>query len=236
MKKCAIIAGSEIKNYEWVKSHFDEETFCIYCDGGLYHEEKLGVKPDLIIGDFDSHPVPETEVELIKLPTEKDDTDSVYAVKEAIKRGFTEFILIGAIGKRFDHSLGNMAILIMLEKQGLSGMIIDDYSEISLISGGCASVDKGISENNGIAEAGKSLGTASNIAEIGDDFSFFSVLPAGGDASGVTIEGAKYNVKDVELTMDFPVGISNEVAPGSRATVSVREGKLFIIKVKSEKF
>ncbi len=211
MKKCAIIAGSEIKNYEWVKSHFDEDTFCIYCDGGLYHEEKLGVKPDLIIGDFDSHPVPETEVELIKLPTEKDDTDSVYAVKEAIKRGFTEFVLVGALGKRFDHSLGNMAILIMLEKQGLSGMIIDDYSEISIISHG-------------------------NIAEIGYDFSFFSVLPAGGDARGVTIEGAKYNVKDADLTMDFPIGISNEVVPGGRATVTVREGKLFIIKVKSEKF
>ena len=211
MRKCAIIAGSEIKNYEWVKSHFDEDTFCIYCDGGLYHEKELGVKPDLIIGDFDSHPVPETDTELIKLPTEKDDTDSVYAVKEAIKRGFTDFILVGVIGKRLDHSLGNMAILIMLEMKGLSGMIIDDYSEISLIS-------------------------PEEKACIADEFNFFSVLPAGGNARGVTIEGAKYNVNDEELTMDFPVGISNEVEPGSRATVSVKEGKLFIIKVKSEKF
>ncbi|WP_026496201.1 thiamine diphosphokinase [Butyrivibrio sp. WCD3002] len=209
MKKCVIIAGAEIKNHEWVKSHIDENMFYIYCDGGLYHEEKLGFKPDLIIGDFDSHPVPETDVELIKLPTEKDDTDSVFAVKEAIKRGFTDFYLVGVLGKRFDHSLGNMAILIMLEMKGLSGMIIDDYSEITLIS-------------------------EKRSETIGSDFKYFSVLPAGGDAHGVTIEGAKYNVKDAELTMDFPVGVSNEVPDGGSAIVSVREGRLFIIKVKSE--
>lgn len=211
MSKCVIIAGSAIENYEWTRSHIDENDFCIYCDSGLYHEEGLKRKPDLIIGDFDSHPKPVTDIETIKLPTEKDDTDSLYAVKEAIKRGYTQFVLIGVLGKRFDHSLGNLAILIMLEEKGYSGVIVDDYSEITLISG-----------------------ESRNTESITDDFKFFSVLCAGGNADGVTITGAKYNIENADLTMDFPIGVSNEVKKGDTAQVSVEHGRLYIIKIVNE--
>ena len=67
------------------------------------------------------------------LPCEKDDTDTVFAVKEGMRRGFSEFLLLGAIGQRLDHTLGNVSILLMLDKAGRRGMIVDDYSEMSLV-------------------------------------------------------------------------------------------------------
>lgn len=205
MKKCTIVGGGPISDYEFVKWRLPQESFVIYCDSGLYHEEKLALLPDLIIGDFDSHPNPNRDIETIVLPKVKDDTDTIYAVKEAVKRGFSDFTIVGALGKRFDHTLGNLAILLMLDKQGLRGTIIDDFSEITLISGG--------------------------TIEITDDCSYFSVLCAGERAEGVTIKNAKYNVDKVSLTADYPLGVSNEVPKGQTACVSVESGKLFIIKV-----
>jgi thiamine pyrophosphokinase len=207
MKKCVIIGGSEIRNYEWVKSHINEGDFCIYCDSGLYHLESLGAEPGLILGDFDSHPEPDMDVETIKLPTEKDDTDTVYAVKEAIKRGYTDFVLVGVIGKRFDHTLGNLSILLMLHEKNLSAVIVDDYSEIRVIS-----------KENG-------------VVTVDDDCKYFSILCAGGCAKEIKIEDAKYNLENADLTMEFPLGVSNEVLPGKMAKISVNEGRLFLIKI-----
>ena len=69
--------------------------------------EALGVKPDLIVDDFDSHQNPNLDVETIVLPCEKDDTDTVFAVKEAIKRGFDDFLLIVVVGARRPESVSN---------------------------------------------------------------------------------------------------------------------------------
>lgn len=69
--------------------------------------EALGAKPDLIVGDFDSHQNPNLDVETIVLPCEKNDTDTVFAVKEAIKRGFVDFLLIGVVGARRPESVSN---------------------------------------------------------------------------------------------------------------------------------
>lgn len=82
---------ADIHNYDRVRSYLRPEDFCIYCDSGLYHQERLCAHPDLIVGDFDSHPRPESTAETIVLPTVKDDTDTVFAVKEALRRGFEDF-------------------------------------------------------------------------------------------------------------------------------------------------
>lgn len=77
-----------------------EDNFFICCDSGLKHREGLDITPDLIVGDFDSHENPHLNVETIVLPREKDDTDTVFAVKEALKHDFQEFLLVGVIGGR----------------------------------------------------------------------------------------------------------------------------------------
>ena len=204
MKRCVIVGGADINNYDYIRKQLSVDDFVVYCDSGLKHLEALRISPSLIVGDFDSHENPHLDVETIVLPCEKDDTDTVFAVKEAIKRGFGDFILIGVIGARFDHSLGNVSILLYLDSQGIKGKIIDDYSEMELVS--------------------------SEPAFIDDSYSFFSLLNVSGTARGITIENAKYPLNNAEITCEYQYGISNEVLSGRTAKVTVSSGKLLLVK------
>ena len=204
MKRCVIVGGADINNYEYIKSRLSEDDFIIFCDSGLKHLDSLQVKPGLIVGDFDSHDNPHLDVETIVLPCEKDDTDTVFAVKEAIKRGYDDFLLIGVVGARLDHTLGNVSILLMLDKAGKKGKIIDDFSEMEIISNEPAYVD--------------------------DSFAYFSLLNITGVAKGITIENAKYPLVNAEITSEYQYGISNEVLQGNKAKVGVKKGELLLIK------
>ena len=204
MKRCVIVGGADINNYDFIRGKLCADDFVVFCDSGLKHLEPLQAKPSLIVGDFDSHENPHLAVETIVLPCEKDDTDTVYAVKEALKRGYTDFLLIGVVGARLDHTLGNVSILLYLDSLGKHGCIIDDYSEMEIVS------DKPLA--------------------VTDDYAFFSLLNITGCAKGITITGAKYPLTDAEITCEYQYGISNEVLPGKTASVFVRQGKLLLIK------
>lgn len=205
MNRCVVIGGADITKYELIKSNLRDDDFFVFCDSGLKHMDRLGVKPNLIVGDFDSYDNPNLSIETIVLPCVKDDTDTVFAVKEMIRRGAKDFLVIGAIGARLDHTLGNVGILNMLNSQGLKGTIIDDYSEMEIISGGPWLVE--------------------------DKYSFFSLLNITGVAKGITIKNAKYNLDNAEITCDYQYGVSNEVIPGKTAEISISDGKLLLIKV-----
>ncbi|MBQ2819268.1 MAG: thiamine diphosphokinase [Clostridia bacterium] len=205
MKRCVIVGGADINNYEYIKDCLGDEDYIIFCDSGLKHMEGLGVGPSLIVGDFDSFEDPRLDVETIVLPCEKDDTDTVYGVREGIKRGFDDFLIIGAVGARLDHTLGNLYILSMLQSFGKRGRIIDDYSEMELVTASPAMVD--------------------------DSFSFFSLVNITGKAKGVTIKNAKYPLENAEITCSYQYGISNEVLVGKTAEISVKDGALLLIKV-----
>ena len=206
MGRCVIVGGADINNYAFIREKLRADDYVIFCDSGLKHLENLQVQPSLIVGDFDSHENPHFDVETIILPCEKDDTDTVFAVKEAIKRGFDDFLLIGVIGARLDHTLGNVSILLYLDSLGKKGCIIDDYSEMVIVS------NKPVS--------------------VCDDYSFFSLLNISGCAKGITITGAKYPLVDGEISCEYQYGVSNEVSPGQVAVVSVKEGKLLLIKIR----
>ena len=207
MKRCVIVGAAPIERYDRIRKLIREDDYFIFCDGGLIHREKLGAEPALVIGDFDSAKRSAADgYEVIELPRKKDDTDTAYAVKEALKRGFEEFLLIGVLGARIDHGLGNLALLLMLEKLGKRAVIADDLLELEMLSG------------------------LHNV-EVGESFSYFSVLATAGEAGGVTIEGAKYPVRDAVFYPEIPLGVSNEVIKGGRAVVSVREGFLLVVKV-----
>jgi len=205
MKRCVIVGGADINNYEYIRSRFHADDFLIYCDSGLKHLDALRKKPDLIVGDFDSHENPHLNAETIVLPCEKDDTDTFFAVKEALRRGFDTFLLIGVIGARFDHSLGNISILLYLDAEKKKGIILDDYSEMELVSDIPVLID--------------------------DSFPWFSLLNITGTAKGVTVKNAKYPLCDAEITCRWQYGISNEVLPGKTAEVSVRRGELLLLKI-----
>ena len=209
MKRCVIVGGAGIKNYSKIKEYIKEDDFFVYCDGGLNHISGLGHEPNLIIGDFDSHDKPDTNIETIVLPCEKDDTDTCFALKECIKRGFDDITLVGCIGERFDHTMGNVSLLIMIQEKGLTGRIIDDYSEMSLVGG--------------------MNGTSESLIE--DKFSYFSLISLSDDVKGVTIKDAKYPLENAEINSGFQYGISNEVIKGKTSKVSRREGNMLLIKV-----
>lgn len=205
MRRCVIIGGADIGRYDRVRAHLREDDFNICCDSGLRHRAGLGVVPDLIVGDFDSCEDPHAGVETITLPCEKDDTDTVFAVKEALARGFQEFLLVGVIGGRLDHTLGNVSVLLMLDGLGKTAMALDDFSELQIVSG--------------------------KPARIEDRYAYFSLLNISGTAQGVTIRNAKYPLTGAEITCEYQYGISNEVLPGTTAVVTVERGRLLLVKV-----
>lgn len=206
MKRCVIIGGADIGSYDVIRTYLRDGDFNIFCDSGLYHKEKLGIPAHLIVGDFDSHPRPETETETIALPRKKDDTDTVYAVKEALARGFEDFLLIGVCGGRLDHTLGNVSILLMLHSKGKSALIVDDFSEMEI-------VDK-------------------KVKYIDDSFPYFSLINIDGICRGVYEENAKFPLDNAEISAEYQYGISNEVLPGKLAEVSVREGRALLVRVR----
>lgn len=206
MGRCVIVGGANINNYDFIREKLSADDYIIFCDSGLKHMENLRVQPSLIVGDFDSHENPQLDVETIVLPCEKDDTDTVYAVKEAIKRGYDNFLLIGVVGARLDHTLGNVSILLYLDSLGKKGCIIDDFSKMEIVS--------------------------NEPAYIEDSYSFFSLLNISGTAKGITIENAKYPLENGEITCEYQYGISNKVLCGETAKVSVCKGKLLLIKVR----
>ena len=205
MRRCVIVGGADINNYEYLKNIIMEDDYLIYCDSGLKHMDKLGLKPSLIVGDFDSHVNPHMDVETIVLPTEKDDTDTFFAAKEGVKRGFEDFVLIGVIGERLDHSLANVSILLYLRANGRRAQIIDDYSVMKIVG--------------------------SETEYIPDEYSFFSLLNVTGKANGITIKNAKYELENGSISADYQYGVSNEITPGKVAEVSVSDGELLLIMV-----
>lgn len=214
MKRAVIICGSKIEDYDFVKSYLRVDDYFVCCDSGLSHIKKLGINnPDLIIGDFDSHEKPDDDKypsgEIIVLPRAKDDTDSVYAIKEAVKRGFDEILMIGALGKRIDHGLVNIHALLYLLERDISAKIVDDYSEMELI------------------------GLHKNTATISNEWEYFSLIALDGAAKGVTIKGAKFNLDDAVIESSYQYASSNEVSGEGPAEISVKEGKLLVVRVRS---
>ncbi len=211
MKSCVIVSAGEIKNYARARAFLKEGASFFFCDAGLSHAEGLCVLPDVIVGDFDSCQASDLakyagtagRPEIIKLPREKDDTDTLFAVKLALERGYDDFLLLGAMGGRFDHALGNTSILLYLQGLGKKALLVDDYSRMQIL------------DNNPIY--------------IEDKCSYFSLLTIAGDVSGVNIKNAKYPLENASLSADFQLGISNEVLPGKEAQVSVEKGRLLLV-------
>ncbi len=210
MRRCVVISAGEIRNYARARDLLREGDFFVFCDGGLAHADGLCVKPDLIVGDFDSCNSDvllkwQDRCEVIQLPREKDDTDTLYAVKLAVERGFDDFLLLGSMGARFDHAFANVSILLYLDGLGKNAVLADDYSTMQV--------------------AGK------NPLYIDDGCSYFSVLTIAGNVSGVSIKNAKYPLENARLNSDFQLGVSNEVLPGHTAEVSVEHGRVLVVVV-----
>lgn len=204
MQRCVIIGGADIRDYKGLRGYLRPDDFIVCCDSGLKHLEGLGVEPHLIIGDFDSHDDPKLPIETIVLPCEKDDTDTMAAVRETVSRGFDDFLLLGVFGNRMDHTLANVYILLWLDNRGKNALAVDDQSEFSIIS--------------------------RTPAYIPDRYPYFSLVAINGNAEGITIRDAKYTLENAVLTSEYQCAVSNEPLPGRTAEVTVKKGVLLLIK------
>lgn len=216
--RCVIVGGAAITDYRNIREYLCYNDYTIYCDSGLRHKDRLGIKPSLIIGDWDSFDDPHLDVETITLPVAKDDTDTVYAIREGMRRGFKDFLLIGCIGARLDHTLVNTYILTTIENNGCHGMIVDDYSEIEVVS---SHIDE-----EGAVHPG--------YIEVPDCYPFFSLVALEGEVRGVTIKNAKFEIENAAISPDYQYATSNEPLPGKTAEITVEDGRLLLIRITEE--
>lgn len=214
-KRCVIVGGADISDYSIVKGFLKKDDHIVYCDSGLKHRKGLGAEPSLIVGDFDSYKKPETDIETITLPVAKDDTDTVFAAREAMRKGFREFLLIGVIGARLDHTLVNAYLLTTLKENGCHGVIVDDYSEMELVASH--------TDNDGNIHPG--------VASVSYDHPYFSLLAMEGPVRGLTIRDAKFPLEDARLEPGYQFATSNEALPGKSAKIELKDGCLLLIKI-----
>ena len=199
MKRCIIFCAGDFT--ELVRS-VEAEDLVIAADGGLVHLTRLGITPHIILGDFDSLGyVPENaEVH----PAEKDDTDTMLAIKKGLAQGCREFWIYGGMdGPRPDHTVANYQAL----------QFIADHGGIGYLAG-----------NTAIATVIKN-GTMPFPA---DKKGMLSVFCMGADANGVTLKGLKYTLENGTLTAGDPLGTSNQFI-GKAASVTVENGSLLLI-------
>lgn len=180
-----------------------EGDLVIAADGGYASLSRLGITPHLAVGDFDSLGRTPDHPALIRLPCEKDDTDMGYALKLGLERGYRRFLLLGGVGGRLDHTVANLQLLGFLARRGAMGILYGGGQASAVLSNGSLSFPAGLS-------------------------GYCSVFCRGGTARGVTIRGLKYPLDNASLSVDFPLGVSNEFL-GVPASVSVAEGSLLIV-------
>ena len=208
-----IISGGHIDDAFALNYLEENEYDCmIAADSGMNFLHRNGLVPDIIAGDFDSVQSSSLQyfqglnnVQVIKLNPMKDDTDTEFVIREAIRRGATEIIVLGATGTRLDHVLANVNLLGIGLEENVSIELVDAHNRIRMI--------------DDLLEIKKSN-------QFG---SFVSILPVKGDAKGVSLEGMKYPLQDADIVCFSSLGISNEIVDDT-ARIIVREGVLLVIE------
>lgn len=211
--KFVIISGGHIDDafaLDWLeKNKFD---CMIAADSGMNFLHRNRIMPDIIAGDFDSAKEESiayyqglNDVQVIRLNPVKDDTDTEFVIREAIRRGAKEITVLGATGTRLDHVLANVHLLGIGLEEKVAIELVDKHNRIRMI------VDS---------------------LEINKDEqfgAFVSVLPVKGDAKGVTLEGMKYPLENADIACFSSLGVSNEIAD-EKAKISVKQGVLLVIE------
>ncbi len=203
--KCIIICGGDVQNVSFDIKPMD---YVIAADKGYEYARNLGIKPDLLLGDFDSFKlnceVESLGIKIERYPVEKDDTDTAIALKKAIELGYSEIYLYGASGgERIDHTLANISLLAYGVKNGVRVYMFDKKNCMTMIHNGTICFDESCKGN-------------------------LSVFAFGGVANGVTISNLKYELTNSCLLPEIALGVSNSFT-GKRARVNVKNGMLLIV-------
>ena len=206
MATCFIVGAGDFTPRELCPRPGD---LLIAADGGYAPLRQMGLTPQLLLGDFDSLPggVPDDlpgETQLIRVPVEKDDTDTGLALAQGWQRGYRTFRLYGCGGGRVDHLLANLQTMGFYAKKG---------ADIRLVDTGC---DMYALHNGTLILPSRPMD------------SLVSIFCHGDKATGVTLEGLQYPLQDATLTCDYPLGVSNHYR-SERPQITVQDGTLIIL-------
>lgn len=201
MKRCFIFAAG---TFYGLRERPAPEDLVIAADAGAIACQAAGLVPDVLLGDFDSMEPPGGSAKVVRLPVEKDDTDTLAAVRSALEQKFDTFYIYGGTGgKRLDHTLANLQTLLFLRRRGARGWLYGEDFIWTVIENESLTVRKKV------------------------EWGLFSAFCLGDRAEGVYETGFQYPLRDAVLTPDMPLGVSNHIiAP--EAEITVRRGALAV--------
>jgi thiamine pyrophosphokinase len=185
-----------------------ENDLILCADGGYAHAVRAGIVPHWIIGDCDS--IEEARLpreKLLRVPKEKDDTDTMLCIRHALKEGCTDALLLGGIGGRLDHTLANIQSLAFAHQHKLRASMKDANNEVFFLESETRLIKK--EENTAL-----SLFSFSNLCE------------------GVSVSGVRYPLENAVLTQNFPLGVSNAFME-QEARIRVEKGLLLVVLSKT---
>ncbi len=208
-KCCIIIAGGTLGDPAYHKKILAAGDYVICADGGARYAEKLGVRPDLLVGDFDTLSSAELRswrqkgVKILQFSKVKDYTDTQLALRKALEMGFSKIRVIAALGGRLDHTWVNVMLLALPEVQDADVRILDENQEILALTG--------------------SVRLEGEIGEV------ISLIPLTQQVRGIQTTGLQYQVPQGILSLGMSMGISNVFA-APVAEIKLEEGRLLVIR------
>lgn len=206
--KALIVGGGPVHLPQLEQELASKPDLVIAADYGGSYFAKLGIYPNILLGDFDSlsktvlTQMNEAHVEINSFPTHKDYTDLELAIDFALIRGTQQVRILGGLGNRLDHTLGNIGLLLKLLSKSIEAHLLDEFHDIFL------------TEN-----------TAQIINKPGWAV---SLIPLTQKVTGVTTEGLLYPLTNAELYLDSCRGIHNEFTE-EKAMIKVDEGILIVV-------
>lgn len=213
MKKCVIVSGGSASDIFVARILKEQKPdFLIAADSGMEVLRRCAVKPDIIIGDFDS--VQEETLAYYKkqpgivwhtLNPVKDDTDTEFAIRLAIREGAGQIILLGGTGSRLDHVLGNIELLGIGLEQKVSIELLDEHNRVRMID------------------------SPLRIAKKEQYGKYVSLIPYTPQVEYLTLKGFAYPLSDFCLKGFCSLGVSNEITEET-AEITFEDGILIVIE------
>ena len=184
----------------------ESADYIIAADGGQNRAREFGLQPDCVIGDFDSTTLNEDfDCLYITYPAEKDLTDTEAALTHALEKGCRNVILLGGMGGRLDHTMGNIGLLDKYYSSFDHMEFIDGKNRMELLK-----------------DSGRTLKRDAR-------YKYFGLVSLNAEASGIDIRGAKYELTGASLERASTLGVSNEFSEDT-VEICVREGTLLIVR------
>ena len=207
-KKAFIYTGGTVF-CEYVTEKPEAGDLVIAADAGYLTAQKMGITPDVLLGDFDTLGVENIPdgIECLRVPAEKNDTDTQLAISTAIERGAGEIVIIGGLSGRLDHTLSTLAVLESLwerKNDRIYAILTDGKNRVRFL---------------------RNSGTILPRSQ----YRYFSLIAADDLIKGVTLEGCKYPLKNGRISRRHQWAVSNEIT-GNCALIEISRGGAWVIE------